>query len=483
MRNVSKNIFLNAIVCPSLGWKVRNGILTTQNNELPLGERFRIEQGKEIHKRARDVYPNGVLIEDFNVEAAANRTRTLMADPNVSTILEGTFIIDGFTTKADILIRDGNSWHLIEVKSKVNDEKQLIDDMAYTAMVLGRCGTDISKISLMLISKEFRLGMGNEELFREIDHTAEVLERVGEFQLFWGLVESETRSETQPEPELRFECRKCEIFKDCLNRGIENHIFDLPRISQPKFDSLKESGILSIEGIPNTFPLTPNQARVRECVINNVPFIGHRLGNELSSIVWPAFYLDFETVNTVIPLYENVAPYTQIPTQYSIHKCSGIGQVNVHSDYLAEPDRDCRRELAERLINDLQGEGSIIAYSSFEKRVINELAGLFPDLSDELNSLIARIVDLEAIIRKQFYHPDFHGSTSIKRTLPVLVPDMTYEGLEIVEGDSAMAAFAYMALGEIIGNEAETVKINLLKYCKQDTLAMVKLHQRLAGYA
>ncbi|MBA7699022.1 hypothetical protein ES703_107706 [subsurface metagenome] len=108
---------------------------------------------------------------------------------------------------------------------------------------------------------------------------------------------------------------------------------------------------------------------------------------------------------------------------------------------------------------------------------------MYPDLSRGLNSLIDRITDLEAIIRRSFYHPDFNGRTSIKTTLPVLVPDMSYDELEIADGDSAAATFAYLVQGKYEESEVETVKRNLLEYCKQDTLAMVRLHQRLVEYA
>ena len=185
---------------------------------------------------------------------------------------------------------------------------------------------------------------------------------------------------------------------------------------------------------------------------------------------------------TAIPLYPDIAPYTQIPTQYSIHRCSDVGLIIEHLEYLADPSKDCRRELAEKLINDLGEDGSIIIYSSFEKAVINSLGRLYPDLLGKLNSLVGRMIDLGAIIGKNYYHPDFHGSTSIKITLPVLVPDMSYDNLEIADGDSAMATFAYLALGKYEGREAEAVKRHLLEYCKQDTLAMVELHQQLAEY-
>lgn len=99
-----------------------------------------------------------------------------------------------------------------------------------------------------------------------------------------------------------------------------------------------------------------------------------------------------------------------------------------------------------------------------------------------MSLLIGRLVDLEAIIRKNFYHPGFHGRTSIKRTLPVLVPGMSYDVLDIGDGYTAIAVFALLALGKYEDSEAETLKKQLQEYCKQDTLAMVTLHEQLLEY-
>ncbi|MEW6408663.1 MAG: DUF2779 domain-containing protein [Nitrospirota bacterium] len=481
MRSVSKEIFLNAFACPTLGWLLRSGRVA--KTELTLGEKFRIEQGIEIGRRARELYPDGLLIHDMDIMSASKKTKSMMNDPNVSTIFEGTFLIDGFVARADILKRKGKSWWLIEVKSSVNDKEEFIDDMAYTSMVIDRCGFNISNVSLLLVSKDFRLGMENKKLFVEIDHTGEVLIQVEEFKPFWQQIEEITRAQIKPEPQLLFECRKCEIFKECIGKDIENHIFNIPRLTQSKFDELTERGIACIEDIPDGFRLTENQVIVRDCVQTKKPFVGYELKSVLKSIRWPAYYLDFETVTTAIPLYRDIAPYTQIPTQYSIHKCSKPGHIIDHKEYLADPNKDCRRELTEKLISDLKGEGSIIIYSNFEKAVINSLGKLYADLLQKLNSLIDWMIDLEAIIRKNYYHPGFHGGTSIKNTLPVLVPDMSYDDLEIADGDSAMAAFAYLALGKYNeAREIESTKRGLLEYCKQDTLAMVRLHKQLVEY-
>ena len=59
--------------------------------ELTLGEKFRIEEGQEIGERARSLYPNGVLVDDRNINSAVKTTEDLINDPNVSEIFEGTF--------------------------------------------------------------------------------------------------------------------------------------------------------------------------------------------------------------------------------------------------------------------------------------------------------------------------------------------------------------------------------------------------------
>jgi len=482
VRNVSKKIFLDSLVCPTLGWVARSRAFDDRIGELSLADRFRVQQGIEIGRRARELYPSGILIDEGNVASACRRTKIMLGRADISAIFEATFAVDGYTAKADILEREDEGWRIVEVKSSVNDRKEFIDDMAYTTMVVKRCGLEITDTSLLLISRDFKLGMENEKLFEKVNHTPDVLRRAEEFTRLWSTIEKMTRSPLKPDPELRLDCRTCRLFKECLGENIEHHILDIPRLTESKLIELAQLGIVCVEDIPDAFSLTESQLRVRDCVKTRKPFIEDGLKSALQSVSWPAYYLDFETVMTAIPFYAGIAPYTQLPTQYSIHKCSKLGQVTDHFEYLADPSRDCRREIAENLIDVLREGGSIIVYSHFEKSIMTKLAALFPDLAIGLASLITRIVNLEAMIRQNFYHPDFHGSTSIKRTLPVLVSDMSYDHLEIADGGSAMAAFGYLILGKAGKKTLERLRRDLLDYCKQDTLAMVRLHQRLAEY-
>ncbi|MHC4956572.1 MAG: DUF2779 domain-containing protein, partial [Planctomycetota bacterium] len=438
MRGMTKRLFLDSLACETLGWRERHDAGST---ELGSFDQYIVDQGVEVGARARLLFPDGVLVD------SPDETSRRLADTD--TLFEAWFEWEGCAARADVLVRGESGWRLIEVKSGVNERDDRVDDLAYTLMVAEGAGISVESAELMLVSRDYRLGMEDSDFFQSVDLTDDARERAAGFaQVARGLVRR-TGADTCPDGELIPACRNCPYFaSDCVGRGIDNHIFDFPRLSKKKLEQLAGAGTVSIESVPDDFALTEKQARVRAAVIAGEPQVSDSLRADLESIRWPALYLDFETVMTAVPLFPDTAPYAQVPIQYSIDVCDRPGNVIDHREYLADADRDCRRELAERLLEHLDGDGSIVAYSPFEKTVLHGLATTFPDLGDALRARVVLLHDLCATIGSGYYHPDFHGSFSIKKTLPVLVPDMTYEGLAIGDGGAAMAAFARMARGE-----------------------------------
>jgi len=71
------------------------------------------------------------------------------------------------------------------------------------------------------------------------------------------------------------------------------------------------------------------------------------------------------------------------------------------------------------------------------------------------------------------------GLFSLKSVLPALVPDMTYEGMEVTEGMQAGLGWEKMVRGQIDDAERKRLREALLAYCRQDTLALARLLSRL----
>lgn len=103
-----------------------------------------------------------------------------------------------------------------------------------------------------------------------------------------------------------------------------------------------------------------------------------------------------------------------------------------------------------------------------------ELAAWLPEFAGRI-----KLWDLLPVVRKHVYHPKFGGSYSIKNVLPALVPGMTYEGMEVADGQAAGLAWVSLVRGGLDSDERDRVEKALRDYCEQDTLAMVRLLEKL----
>ncbi len=134
------------------------------------------------------------------------------------------------------------------------------------------------------------------------------------------------------------------------------------------------------------------------------------------------------------------------------------------------------RLLAESLLVTLGKDGPIFTYTNFEQKVIQGLAEMFPDLSDSLQRVIKRLVDLHPITREHYYHPAMKGSWSLKAVLHTVAPDLDYGGLgEVQEGMAAGRAYFEVIDKQTDPKRRQELIGSLTEYCKLDTLAMVRL--------
>jgi len=102
---------------------------------------------------------------------------------------------------------------------------------------------------------------------------------------------------------------------------------------------------------------------------------------------------------------------------------------------LGIPPADPRPDFIRSLLNHLDDHGSIIVWNkTFENTRLNEIARDFPEYSDRIDSLLERVIDLMVPFRrKHLYTAEMNGSYSLKAVLPALVPDLSYDDLEIQE--------------------------------------------------
>ncbi len=192
---------------------------------------------------------------------------------------------------------------------------------------------------------------------------------------------------------------------------------------------------------------------MRDCVSSGSFFLDPAIEQKLRAWGRPLFFLDFETIAPALPRYVNTRPYETIPFQWSLHKLDRDGAVQ-HHEYLHDGTDDPRPQLAQQLVEAVGDQGAIVHYTGYEARVISDLADAVPDQAAALIALNGRLVDFAPEIREHYYHPEQHGSFSLKTVLPSVLPGEGYAGLDIADGISASVAYAELLDTELLPEAA-----------------------------
>ncbi len=380
--------------------------------------------------------------------------------------------------RADLLEPATSNAHvLIEVKGSNEIKPEHYWDIAFQRHVAAVAGVEVVRAELMHLNRAC-CHPSLESLFIRQDVTdetdpllTEVPDRVGQLlTALDGPLPGDSRNAT---------CGGCPFHGRCWPQ----ERFAVNRFYRMKWSDkldLERAGVNSFADVPPAKKLNAIQRRQQATAQSGALVVEPGLRGALAEWRKPLVYLDFETVAFAIPRFPATTPWAKIPVQYSVHREEGSD--HRHLAFLAADGADPRRVLAESLVAHCEGDGSVVTYhSSFEKGCLRGLAEAVPELGDDLMRIHERVVDLEPTVAHYVYHPDFKGSFSLKVVLPVLCPDVTYEGLAISDGSTAQLEIARLLYGpEPLGTEeAARLRASLLAYCELDTWAMVALHQKL----
>jgi len=451
-------------------------------------QRAIFDRGTRIGELAQRRYPGGELVgfKPWERVPAIEATRRLMADESVPAIYEAAIEHQGVYARVDVLVRNGSAWDLVEVKAATRSDKEVFrQDVAVQYWIARGAGLEIASAGVLVLNREYVYPGGEydlQALFAFGDATEfcagempAIEEKVRELQ--------QTVSRDRP-PDIAvgdhcFTPYKCPYHAHC-SAGLaqpDYPIDSLYRLRAPQREELGRLGIEEIGEIPEDFALNSMQSRMRQAVVDGRPWISEQLGDALGEARRPLYFLDFEAFQPALPQYPGTRPFDAIPFLYSIHRQDFDGNLT-HRDYLHADNTDPRPAIARKLIEDLGDSGSIVVYSGYERRMLNDLIRACPELADALQNLIDRLWDLLPVVRNHYYDPEFHGSFSIKAVLPVLNEEMGWSDLDIADGMAAAMAYENALQVDDESARAETFE-QLKAYCRQDTLAMAQLYEAL----
>ena len=482
---LSKSKYIEGIKCKKLLW-----LDTFMSNEkTDINNDSVLENGHKVGDLAKKLFDN-IKEVSFNNDLSLmiNDTKEYLKNENVN-IAEASFNYDNNFCSVDILEKIGNEYIINEVKSSTGIEDYYIDDISYQYYVLKNLGYNVVKTNLIYINNTYiRDGkLDLNKLFIKKDLTDKIIDKQ-EFA-FNKIKEIKEYMTQKKEPSLDigeycFTPNRCPFFEYCTRNLPNNNVFKIVKLSNKKKIELYKEGIYTYESLLNT-DLNPKfKEQIEFELYNKKPHIDKdKIKEFLKTLYYPLYFLDFETFQDIIPKYDGIKPYMQIPFQYSLHYIEKENDKLLHKEFLAEDGVDPRRSLAERLVKDIPSNACVLAYNmGFEKSVILSLANLYPDLKDHLLNIRSNIKDLMIPFSNRYYYTkEMEGYYTIKKVLPALFPNdpsLDYHNLEGVHnGGEAMNTFAN--LGSYSEEEKKVIRKQLLKYCELDTYAMVKIREKL----
>ncbi len=483
---LSKSQYIRGLQCHKSLWLYKNKpeLRDTPNQ----AQESLFNTGFDVGDLAKQLFPNGVEIEfdSSNFDGMITKTKELINN-GCEVIYEATFKENGIFAMADILVKNQDSWDIYEVKASTNVKEYHLNDASVQWYSLSNV-INLNKVYIVHINNSYERNgtLDIKNLFSIIDITEEVQNRQNKIPFNIEQMDLMLKDE-MPNIDIGTHCSdpySCDFESHCWKHIPNPSVFNLYWMNSSKKFEMYYKGIVNYEDIPLDFALNTTQKLQVETFKSNEPYIDKSIIKDFIEIVkFPINFFDFETFQNAIPRFDSQRPYMQIPFQYSLHILHEDGTLE-HKEFLGDENSDPRDALINQMLKDITLNGSIMAYNqAFEITRIKELANYNIKKKDELLALVDRFVDLIVPFRgRGYYHPNFNGSFSIKSVLPAMFPnndELNYKKLgSIQNGGDAMDTFTNLHLLKDKSKRDE-IRKDLLAYCHLDTLAMVRIFDKL----
>src|SRR5574341_152923 len=317
---LSKSHFVKGWQCHKLlWWMVHEPKAEELVPDKVLKDRF--DQGREVTLVARQRFPDALLIP-YGADESRIEATQFAVDFGTPAILEGCFTADGVFVAADVLLKEARGYTLIEVKSSTELKDDHVPDAAVQTHVLRRCGVDVRRVEIMHLNKEFR-DPDQGDLFVREEVTALVeafLPQVPE------LIKAQlgTLKGKLPEVEIGIHCfepRDCPFHDRCWPHD-PHHISTLYHNGPKRPCAYLTQGIHSVFDIPESQKLPDAAKRQLKALKEGRMIVEPGLGGALRDALGDVRlgFLDFETIQRAVPVWDGLHPWQQTVVQFSYHE-------------------------------------------------------------------------------------------------------------------------------------------------------------------
>ncbi len=430
---------------------------------------------RNIQRDMLKSFPDGITVYG-DVKNASKDTKALL-EKGAEVIYNATFVYKNFSARCDVIMENEGEYDIYAVRP-TSRYTRWIDELLYDKIIMEKLGVKVGSCFVCAINREGE----NKDILSVINVTSEKRERKLKDKL--GCISQFVNSEKIPQAELLKQCGACSCFEKCFGNK-ENSIFSIKSLQFPKKMSLYRSGVKTVEDyrkLPDADDRVLREIMVRET--DEDVYNKEEIRSFLSKLSYPLGFLDFETMEVFVPNDKILSPMDTVITQFSYHLIEKEGGEIKHFDFIGDGESYAEREVAELLIKYIQKNHTVLMYSDYEKICIERIIKRLPQYKEKLEVIKNNLVDLEKpFAGKHLVNRRMEGKSSLKKVLPALYPDndnLSYSKMKIQNGQQAESVYA--RLHKMNAEEKAKAIQDLKEYCALDTLAMIKLWERLEYY-
>lgn len=156
MHILSKSTYIKGLQCEKALYMTKKHPYL--RNKLSIEQRARFQRGTDVGILAQEYFPGGVNMApnapaQFPKKVA--ETMQNLNDPAINVMYEAVFQYNDTLVMVDLLVREGEQWCAIEVKSSLRLSPTYYNDAALQYYVLHGCGVPLSDFQLMHLNGDY----------------------------------------------------------------------------------------------------------------------------------------------------------------------------------------------------------------------------------------------------------------------------------------------------------------------------------------
>ncbi|BDA77722.1 hypothetical protein LPTSP3_g06520 [Leptospira kobayashii] len=480
---ITKSQFLNFTKCVNSFYILNQGLITKQN----IQHSGNLEWS-EFQDLCRSLFPKAVSIPK-SLSKEDQLTETLAAIRERNAIFHGFLENETLSSSIECLVPepDSSGWVLWDFRSVGSQKQDILRSLYFQKKLLESFQIPVSQIKVIRINSGYvhTSESIDKESYLVIDDVTERIEtEKTRFDQEWILFENYKGNPNFPLFMEDFHTCKspktCYLDTVCFPDLNRREIFDL-REGHDLAKKYYLEGLGSFLEIPEE-ELTPIQKIQKQSHETGKLYIDFpKMQTYFENVTPKIAFLDFESVNPLLPIFANSRPFQHIPFLFSLHIWDSETDELTHHTYIHEPDgTDPRLFILEHLSKKLQEDITICSFNDFfEKLVIEEATQVYPNFIEWWSTIRPKFIDLALPFKKFWvYHPKQRGKASLKDILPAIT-DVSHGSLTIKEGQDANYQFLRLLKKHVTDDDKNRVLGDLLRYCEMDTFGLFLIYKKL----